>query len=102
MTDSNSEVERLIGLGYSREDIQVMSDGTVTIVPADEMKSSALAVARATAPARLERMLARKRQLDEEFKLNTPVPLQMTPEQLQNYLDLIGEIENTSQLLQGS
>ena len=100
LTDSQSKLERLIELGYSREDIQVLPDGTLTIVPADEMRSSAIAIERATAPARLERMLARKRKLDEEFKLNTSTPLQMPSKKLQDYLELIRDIDRARLLLQ--
>ena len=100
LTDSPSKIERLIELGYSREDIQVLPDGTLTIVPADEMRSSAIAIERATAPARLERMLARKRKLDEEFKLNTSTPLQMPSKKLQDYLELIRDIDRARLLLQ--
>ena len=100
LTDSQSKLERLIELGYSREDIQVLPDGTLTIVSADEMRSSAIAIERATAPARLERMLARKRKLDEEFKLNTSTPLQMPSKKLQDYLELIRDIDRARLLLQ--
>lgn len=87
-SDSEAEIKRLIDLGYAREDIQVLPDGQLFILPHDEMKSSALAVAKATAPARLERMLALRKELEEANEIDTD-----------EYTDLQIEIDETRKLI---
>jgi hypothetical protein len=100
--EPKSKVDRLIELGYEREDIQILPDGSVTIVQADEFKGTAGVVARATAPARLEKMLMQKKILDERYKLHTARPVAMTTEQIREYANLRRSIEATRDLIASS
>jgi len=91
MKEPDVEIKRLIELGYLREEIQVLDDGSVTIVPHDEFKSTALMIARATAPDRLKKMRARVRELDE-LAIS---PSGRQPEENEEYLRLEAEIKAT-------
>jgi hypothetical protein len=93
--DLASRINRLIELGYPREDIQVLADGNITIVPSDEMRSSAVTVARATAPVRIERMLVRKKEMDAELQKGESISV----EKQEEYRKLIDEIERVKAIL---
>jgi hypothetical protein len=93
--DLEARIQKLIGLGYPREDIHVLPDGGLTIVPSDDLRSSAIAIARATAPARIERMSARKNEIDEQFQKAESV----APEMHEEYSRLIDELERAKALL---
>ncbi len=99
MNKVDAEIERLLSLGYAREDIVVLPDGSLTLIQSNEMESTANVIAQATAPARLERLITRKERYERDFDLATPVPKQMSAEQLQEYLSLLGEIDQTMRML---
>ena len=99
MTEPETEINRLLGLGYAREDIQILPDGQVIMVPHDEYKSTADTIARATAPERLKKMLARKSEIQSLVAKLTmegqALPLDLEEE----YRSLIARIESTQALI---
>jgi hypothetical protein len=95
MKEPEAEIKRLIELGYLREDIQVLANGSVTIVPHDEFESTARMIARATAPDRLKKIRARVRELDQ-LALS---PSGRQPEEDEEYLRLKAEIKATLNLV---
>ncbi len=99
MSEQQLEIERLVALGYHRNDIQVLPDGTITIVPHDEMKSSAETIARVTAKARLEKMIERKSELNYMAMAAAEAGLQLDASVEAEFLQLCKEIETTVALL---
>ena len=98
-SDTELEIKRLEALGYDRKDIQVLPDGTLTIVHHDEMKSSHATIERATAKDRLEKMIERKNELNYMATAAASAGHELDPEIEKEFLQLSADIEATIKLI---
>lgn len=97
--ETNAEIERLEKLGYDRRDISVLPDGSVTIVHHNEFQSSHDTIAKATARDRLEKMYARKQELDYMATATAVAGMTLDPDVEVEYRKLLDEIEATQKLI---
>lgn len=79
--------------------MNVLPDGSVVLVPHNEFQGSADAIAKATAKDRLEKLMARKQEIDYMATANAVAGTALEPELEVEYKKLCADIEEALRLL---
>ncbi len=97
-SQTQSEIERLEALGFDRRNMKVMPDGSIVFIDPNKVEG-APRTAKENAQDNLDKMIARKRELDYAATATAVAGMETDPDMETEYVQLCKDIEEAMKLL---
>lgn len=97
-SQTQSEIERLEALGFDRRNMKVMPDGSIVFIDPNKLES-APRTAKENAQDNLDKMIARKKELDYTAMSAAVAGVETDPDLEIEYIQLCKDIDESMKLL---
>lgn len=97
-SQTQSEIERLEALGFDRRNMKVLPDGSIVFIDHSKVESVPR-TAKENAQDRLDKMMARKQEIDYTATATAMAGMELDPELEKEYIQLSKDIDEALKLL---
>ncbi len=97
-SQTQSEIERLEALGFDRRNMKVMPDGSIVFIDPKKVEG-APRTAKENAQVNLDKMIARKKELDYAATATAVAGMETDPELEVEFVQLCNDIDEAMKLL---